>query len=106
MGIISIENTDRLYWLGRYTERVYSTIRTFESRFDSMLDLDELRYVEFCKNQTLGIVAQLYRLIQEISLSALGFQSLIDLLPCAVFLRINFTFAVLCAAALSVQKTL
>lgn len=51
MGIISVENTDRLYWLGRYTERVYSTIKTFETRFDSMLDLDEIRYVEFCKSQ-------------------------------------------------------
>lgn len=27
MGIISVENTDRLYWLGRYSERVYSTIQ-------------------------------------------------------------------------------
>lgn len=51
MGIISVENTDRLYWLGRYTERVYSTIKTFETRFDSMLDLDDLKYAEFCKSQ-------------------------------------------------------
>ncbi len=51
MGIISVENTDRLYWLGRYTERVYSTIKIFESRFDSMIDVDELEYSEFCKSQ-------------------------------------------------------
>lgn len=51
MGIISIENTDRLYWLGRYTERVYSTIKIFESRFDSMIDVDELEYREFCRRQ-------------------------------------------------------
>ena len=51
MGIISVENTDRLYWLGRYTERVYSTIKIFESRFDSMIDVDELEYREFCKSQ-------------------------------------------------------
>ncbi len=51
MGIISVENTDRLYWLGRYTERVYSTIKIFENRFDSMIDMDEAEYAEFCRNQ-------------------------------------------------------
>jgi uncharacterized alpha-E superfamily protein len=51
MGIISVENTDRLYWLGRYTERVYSTIKIFETRFDSMIDVDEMEYAEFCESQ-------------------------------------------------------
>ena len=51
MGIISVENTDRLYWLGRYTERVYSTIKIFESRFDTMIDVDDLEYKAFCKSQ-------------------------------------------------------
>lgn len=51
MGIISVENTDRLYWLGRYSERVYSTIKIFEARFDSMIDLDDIEYAEFCKSQ-------------------------------------------------------
>ncbi|WP_243159453.1 alpha-E domain-containing protein [Clostridium sp. SM-530-WT-3G] len=34
MGIISIEQSDRLYWLGRYTERVYTTLRIFSKSFD------------------------------------------------------------------------
>lgn len=51
MGIISVENTDRLYWLGRYTERVYTTIKVFEKRFDSMIDLDDLEYEKFCESQ-------------------------------------------------------
>ncbi len=51
MGIISVENTDRLYWLGRYTERVYSTIKVFADKFDSMIDMDELEYDKFCKSQ-------------------------------------------------------
>ncbi len=51
MGIISVENTDRLYWLGRYTERVYSTIKIFETRFDSMIDVDEADYLAFCESQ-------------------------------------------------------
>ena len=51
MGIISIENTDRLFWLGRYTERVYTTIKIFADKFDSMIDLDEIEYEDFCKSQ-------------------------------------------------------
>lgn len=49
MGIISVEQADRLYWLGRYTERVYTTLRMFCQSFDVMID--ELRdsYSEFCK---------------------------------------------------------
>ena len=51
MGIISVENTDRLYWLGRYTERVYSTIKIFETRFDSMIDVGDMEYAAFCESQ-------------------------------------------------------
>ena len=29
MDIISLEELNRLYWLGRYTERVYTTIREY-----------------------------------------------------------------------------
>lgn len=38
MGIISVEQADRLYWLGRYTERVYTTLRIFYRSFDTMID--------------------------------------------------------------------
>ncbi len=48
MGIISIEQADRLYWLGRYTERVYSTIRLFSKSFDSMIDDEADGYITFC----------------------------------------------------------
>ncbi len=50
MGIISVENTDRLYWLGRYSERVYTTIKLFAESFDTMIDMDELGSLDnFCK---------------------------------------------------------
>lgn len=49
MGIISIENTDRLYWLGRYSERVYTTIRLFSTSYDSMIDATPASYEEFCR---------------------------------------------------------
>ena len=49
MGIISVEHTDRLYWLGRYSERVYTTIRLFADSFDEMIDLCENSYDDFCR---------------------------------------------------------
>ncbi|MCD7716714.1 MAG: alpha-E domain-containing protein [Lachnospiraceae bacterium] len=50
MGIISVENTDRLYWLGRYSERVYTTIKLFAESFDTMIDMDEMDSLDnFCK---------------------------------------------------------
>ena len=51
MGIISIEHTDRLFWLGRYSERVYTTLQFFAEQYDSMLDLKEEEYKDFCKSQ-------------------------------------------------------
>lgn len=50
MGIISVENTDRLYWLGRYSERVYTTIRLFAVSFDDMIDNYIDSYADFCKS--------------------------------------------------------
>lgn len=51
MAILSLENSDRLYWLGRYSERVYTTLRFFERQFDSMIDLKTDEYEEFCEQQ-------------------------------------------------------
>ena len=48
MGIISVEQASRLYWLGRYTEWVYSTIRMFFLSYDRMIDTDDNCYKEFC----------------------------------------------------------
>lgn len=50
MGIISIEQADRLYWLGRYTERVYTTLKIFEKSFDVLIDGIADSYDEFCKS--------------------------------------------------------
>ncbi len=49
MGIISVEQADRLYWLGRYTERVNTTIKMFGQSFDSMIDGIPETYEEFCR---------------------------------------------------------
>lgn len=50
MGIISIEQSDRLYWLGRYIERVYTTTNLFANRYDIMIDGDSSSYTDFCKH--------------------------------------------------------
>ena len=51
MGIISVEHADRLLWLGRYSERVYTTLRLFAKYFDSMIELNGEEYERFCKSQ-------------------------------------------------------
>ena len=49
MGIISVENLDRLFWLGRYSERVYTSARLFADSFDRMIDMDMDNYAAFCR---------------------------------------------------------
>lgn len=38
MGTISLEHSDRLYWLGRYTERFFTTLKALGKLYDSMLE--------------------------------------------------------------------
>lgn len=49
MGIISLEQVDHLYWLGRYTERVYTTLKIFSKSFDQMIDANEDVYPKYCE---------------------------------------------------------
>jgi len=49
MGIISVEQANRLYWLGRYAERVYTTVRIYFKSFDSMIDEFADSYHQFCQ---------------------------------------------------------
>ena len=48
MGIVSLTNTDKLYWLGRYSERVYTTIRLFGESFDHLIEGDVQSISAFC----------------------------------------------------------
>lgn len=49
MGIISLEKSDHLYWLGRYSERAFTTVRTFMNAYDTMIDSDINAYQNVCK---------------------------------------------------------
>ena len=50
MGIISVEQADHLYWLGRYTERVYTTLRFYSKSYDTMIDEKIDSYQKFCES--------------------------------------------------------
>lgn len=49
MGIISVEQADRLFWLGRYSERVYTTLKLYSSSFDELIDGIADKYEDFCR---------------------------------------------------------
>lgn len=53
MGIISIKSTDNLFWLGRYVERVFTTLKMFTECYDLLIDADETAYIDFLRK--LGI---------------------------------------------------
>ncbi|MCD8241618.1 MAG: alpha-E domain-containing protein [Lachnospiraceae bacterium] len=49
MGAVSIETIDELYWLGRYTERVFTTLQVFEKIYDQMIDSSGFGYDDYCE---------------------------------------------------------
>ena len=56
MGTISLEKANNLLWLGRYSERVYTTIRKFFVQFDKMIDTEEDQYTEFCNILNIPVI--------------------------------------------------
>lgn len=48
MGVISLEKSQNMYWLGRYTERVFTTLQAYIIYFDKMIDKGEIVYQQFC----------------------------------------------------------
>ena len=48
MGVISLDRADSLFWLGRYTERVFTTVKMFFKYYDRMIDQNENAYQKFC----------------------------------------------------------
>lgn len=54
MDNISINRANYLYWMGRYAERVYTTISYVKCFYDEMVDKNPMAYSEFCDR--IGIV--------------------------------------------------
>jgi uncharacterized alpha-E superfamily protein len=49
MGAVSLEQTGCLLWLGRYTERVYTTVRMYYREYDQMIDETDDSYDAYCR---------------------------------------------------------
>ena len=53
MGTITLSKQNRLFWLGRYSERVYTTVQYMLDLYDKLIENDKIDYAGFC--QKLGI---------------------------------------------------
>lgn len=53
MGTVSLSKQNRLFWLGRYSERVYASIQMMQEQYDRLIDGDGMDYAAFC--QGMGI---------------------------------------------------
>ena len=49
MGALSLSKTNRLFWMGRYSERVFTTLQYMIESYDKMLDGGQVDYVGYCK---------------------------------------------------------
>ena len=49
MGIISLNKASRLYWLGRYTERVYTGLKKAKPIYDISVDGGEADFADYCR---------------------------------------------------------
>ncbi len=49
MSHITTERANELFWLGRYAERVYTTVNEFSSGFDRMIDESSDSHQEYCR---------------------------------------------------------
>ncbi len=48
MDHVALSTQNRLFWLGRYSERVYTTIQIIYDKFDQLIDGKSPDYEEFC----------------------------------------------------------
>ena len=49
MGIITSEKVDQLWWMGRYTERAFTSTKLLMKQLDEMIDKDRNSYIAFCE---------------------------------------------------------
>lgn len=48
MGTLSLTKAGRLFWLGRYTERVFTSLKESKVLYDATVDGDEADYAGYC----------------------------------------------------------
>lgn len=49
MGTLSLSKMGRLFWLGRYTERVYTSLKLTRDILDADVDGTEADYAGYCR---------------------------------------------------------
>lgn len=49
MGPVTLSKQNRLFWLGRYAERVYMTVQFLMQAYDTLLDSTAVDYADFCR---------------------------------------------------------
>ena len=49
MDYVSINKTNRLFWLGRYYERVALTLQYMMQSYDMVIDVDNFDYDKYCR---------------------------------------------------------
>ena len=49
MGALSLSKTNRLFWMGRYSERVFTTLQYMIESYDKLLDGRQIDYIGYCK---------------------------------------------------------
>lgn len=62
---ISTEHSSRIYWLGRYTERAFTTLKSLERLYDKVIDRDPKHYRKYLDcfglNDTYGDYSTFFR---------------------------------------------
>lgn len=62
---ISTEHSSRIYWLGRYTERAFTTLKSLERLYDKVIDRDPEHYKKYLDcfglNDTYGDYKNFFR---------------------------------------------
>ena len=53
MDTVTLSKQNRLFWLGRYAERVYTTTQYMMKQYDRLIDGETVEYETFC--QKMGI---------------------------------------------------
>ncbi|MDD3222974.1 MAG: hypothetical protein EOM34_13940 [Clostridia bacterium] len=56
MGIISVVKASNLLWLGRYSERVYTTLQVFGQYYDDMIDHNMEGYKAYCEQLSIPMI--------------------------------------------------
>ncbi len=50
MGIVTLSKQNHLFWLGRYAERVYTTVQYMLQQYDRLIDGEDIGREAFCRN--------------------------------------------------------